>query len=362
MAPHSFVYIRRPRILWRSHKSHEIHGFHFLRGQEKMRHMKSGWMVLLALAGVGAFAACGAADEATSSQEPVSSGQVRQESHVDIGSALGPAAASGNLFGGTNSLNPPASCSTSPGGADISFKWKAPYSDTFTFTTAGSVFDTVLHIYTFNPDTATNLLGCNEDASETVVTSSVSLSLTQDTVVRIVVDSYTSPLRAAAGSYTLNISSQSPPCMTTTDPCRTAPGTWNGTSCAFPAAPFGTSCSDDDACTTGEVCNGSGTCTGGQAVTCNLSNASSSCTQNGCAINTCNSGYGNCDGNNSNGCETNTDSNTSHCGACNNVCGSGMICRFGGCEPQCEPCGGSLCCAPKACRPKPNFPEIELCM
>ena len=48
---------------------------------------------------------------------------------------------------------------------------------------------------------------------------------------------------------------------------------------------------------------------------------------------TCNAGRLNCDSDDSNGCETDADSNATHCGRCGNVCGAGSTCRQGACEP-----------------------------
>ncbi|MBI5514103.1 MAG: hypothetical protein HY909_10070 [Deltaproteobacteria bacterium] len=53
---------------------------------------------------------------------------------------------------------------------------------------------------------------------------------------------------------------------------------------------------------------------------CSLSNATSNCVAGVCGILSCNSGYGNCNGTTSDGCETNTNGTTSHCGRCGNAC------------------------------------------
>jgi hypothetical protein len=44
-------------------------------------------------------------------------------------------------------------------------------------------------------------------------------------------------------------------------------------------------------------------------------------------------GFGNCDSNAANGCETNTTNTNAHCGACGNVCGSGTTCVTSVCRP-----------------------------
>lgn len=60
-----------------------------------------------------------------------------------------------------------------------------------------------------------------------------------------------------------------------------------------------------------------------------LPNASgSSCTAGACVV-TCDPGYGDCDGNAANGCETFTDRNPVHCGSCGSSCGPGDTCGLG---------------------------------
>lgn len=54
--------------------------------------------------------------------------------------------------------------------------------------------------------------------------------------------------------------------------------------------------------------------------TCSLAHATSACTSGSCTISSCSSGYGNCDGNATNGCETNLNTSLSNCGSCGNVC------------------------------------------
>ncbi|MBI2389119.1 MAG: hypothetical protein HYV09_05840 [Deltaproteobacteria bacterium] len=74
-----------------------------------------------------------------------------------------------------------------------------------------------------------------------------------------------------------------------------------------------------------------GTC--GKA--CSFANASALCSTGSCVINTCNTGFANCDFDPSNGCETNTASSTANCGGCGKVCapanGTGM-CVSGACD------------------------------
>lgn len=54
-------------------------------------------------------------------------------------------------------------------------------------------------------------------------------------------------------------------------------------------------------------------------VTCDLANASETCATGTCRVNQCSSGFANCDANDMNGCETST-TTTTNCGACGAVC------------------------------------------
>jgi hypothetical protein len=89
---------------------------------------------------------------------------------------------------------------------------------------------------------------------------------------------------------------------------------------------------------------------------CTFANAAASCSGGSCQLGNCNSGWGNCDGNATNGCETNTNSNASHCGQCNNACTTGQTCSSGTCSGggSCNPgyltCGSNNCsCQGEAC-------------
>jgi hypothetical protein len=50
-----------------------------------------------------------------------------------------------------------------------------------------------------------------------------------------------------------------------------------------------------------------------------------------CVIDTCQTGFGNCDGDVTNGCETNNQKSAAHCGSCGNKCPRKQICRSGTC-------------------------------
>lgn len=66
--------------------------------------------------------------------------------------------------------------------------------------------------------------------------------------------------------------------------------------------------------------NASLTDCGGCGNVCDLASASESCVSGTCTLGACTTGFGNCDGVGSNGCEVNTETSPSHCGTCGNVC------------------------------------------
>jgi hypothetical protein len=67
---------------------------------------------------------------------------------------------------------------------------------------------------------------------------------------------------------------------------------------------------------------------------CNLANASSDCASSLCAITACNAGFADCDHAADDGCEINTTNNVSNCGAC------GKVCSLPNATPACS---GSAC-------------------
>jgi hypothetical protein len=64
---------------------------------------------------------------------------------------------------------------------------------------------------------------------------------------------------------------------------------------------------------------------------CVVVNGVAGCVNGQCVIVQCNAGWGDCNGDPADGCETNTLTNPANCGACGNVCSSGMICVNGVC-------------------------------
>ena len=71
---------------------------------------------------------------------------------------------------------------------------------------------------------------------------------------------------------------------------------------------------------------------GSCGTTCSRANATASCSGDVCHIQSCNAGYGNCDGNDSNGCEANFATDPNNCGGCGNDCGANASCSSGSCS------------------------------
>ncbi|MDB4931098.1 MAG: putative integrin-like protein, partial [Myxococcaceae bacterium] len=78
---------------------------------------------------------------------------------------------------------------------------------------------------------------------------------------------------------------------------------------------------------------------GACARACTYANASGVCAAATCGLGACNPGYGNCDGNAANGCETDTAATVAHCGGC------GLACAPPNATPRCA----AGLCAVAAC-------------
>lgn len=78
---------------------------------------------------------------------------------------------------------------------------------------------------------------------------------------------------------------------------------------------------------------------------CAVAHAAADCSSGKCEAGACDEGFGDCDGNASNGCETALNDDK-HCGSCGNACGEGISCVNGACgctdDSQCK--AGSTCC------------------
>ena len=73
---------------------------------------------------------------------------------------------------------------------------------------------------------------------------------------------------------------------------------------------------------------------------CTLENAQPACVQSECKVGQCTSGFGNCDGNDTNGCETDTNVSVTNCGVCGKTCpkpsNSIAACDTGTCAYNCN--------------------------
>ncbi len=162
------------------------------------------FLAMLALSCGAGLAACVAAEPETS-EDPESIGESSQAAMIDhnIGSALGtPVWSNATTCGMVDDYTP--SC-TGGNATDTAFYWVAPSSGTYTFSTIGSAFDTVLHVYDL---VGGGLLGCNDNSSGTLQ-STLALALSANQGIAVVVDGYGS----ACGNYKLNItaSAAAPP-------------------------------------------------------------------------------------------------------------------------------------------------------
>lgn len=75
------------------------------------------------------------------------------------------------------------------------------------------------------------------------------------------------------------------------------------------------------------------------ATTCNCANTNGTCNAD-CSAIQCNSGFGDCDGNLANGCETPTNTALRNCGTCGNdctICLTGASCVAGSCTGHAVP-------------------------
>jgi hypothetical protein len=78
---------------------------------------------------------------------------------------------------------------------------------------------------------------------------------------------------------------------------------------------------------------------GSCATVCSANNGAPSCVNGTCQI-TCNSGFGDCNGNPADGCETTLSSDPNNCGACGHVCSANNgtpMCTSGQCRFICNP-------------------------
>ncbi|MBL8602616.1 MAG: hypothetical protein JNK72_11900 [Myxococcales bacterium] len=74
---------------------------------------------------------------------------------------------------------------------------------------------------------------------------------------------------------------------------------------------------------------------------CSFANASAVCANGACGLGACNPGFGNCDGDPSNGCETNLNTDVNHCGRCSAACATNR-CTAGRCDRGADGADGVL--------------------
>lgn len=118
------------------------------------------------------------------------------------------------------------------------------------------------------------------------------------------------------------------------------PGCVSGECVVVACEPGFEDCDDDpltgceaDTATSAEHCGACGTA-------CTYSHAQGACNAGSCSFANCDDGWANCDTQLQNGCETNTNISSDHCGACDNVClqtpNSVPRCELGTCGLLCE--------------------------
>lgn len=64
---------------------------------------------------------------------------------------------------------------------------------------------------------------------------------------------------------------------------------------------------------------------------CSVANGTAACVAGGCVVGACTGTYKNCDGVATNGCETNSATDANNCGACGTACPVGVLCNAGTC-------------------------------
>ena len=119
---------------------------------------------------------------------------------MDLGVATGTAVATGTNLGEGDDSD--GSCSTSTGGEDVSYRWTSPATGTYTFSTVGSTYDTILYI---DESCVGAELDCNDDADFNAgVTSSEILDVfvTSGESIVVTIDAYE---YFESGTYSLDI-------------------------------------------------------------------------------------------------------------------------------------------------------------
>jgi uncharacterized repeat protein (TIGR03803 family) len=110
---------------------------------------------------------------------------------------------SGNNSGATQEAGEPDHAGE-PGGRSVWFRWTAPASGEYSFNTAGSVFDTLLAVYTGASVNALTLVASNDQAGASF-TSAVSFSATNGTTYHVAVDGYAGQMGALLLNWALEV-------------------------------------------------------------------------------------------------------------------------------------------------------------
>jgi len=78
---------------------------------------------------------------------------------------------------------------------------------------------------------------------------------------------------------------------------------------------------------------------GGCGMACSVTHGAAACVGGACAVAACTGAYGDCDGDPADGCETDTSTSTAHCGGCGRACSaranSSASCAAGACQYTC---------------------------
>jgi hypothetical protein len=130
------------------------------------------------------------------------------------------------------------------------------------------------------------------------------------------------------------------------------------TRCAFQClAGFG-DC-DGDAANGCETLLISATHCGACGLECRFSHGNAACTDGACRLTGCDAGFSDCDGEEANGCETNTQSDRTSCGACDQSCAAGQLCSAGVCRATCA--AGLATCGDRCTHPQTDPSNCGAC-
>ena len=90
------------------------------------------------------------------------------------------------------------------GTRSVWYQWQAPNTGTAEFTTVGSLFDTVLGVYTGTAVNSLTTIGTNDDVQAGTTTSKVTFQATAGTIYRIAVGGFNNNSGGDFGTFTLN--------------------------------------------------------------------------------------------------------------------------------------------------------------